>query len=306
MAAAPKMITKKTAAGFATMLSQVGVLTVEQLAELAAATTAQLQEKLQSGGPMPAKKAAAKKVAAAASAEEDEEEAEAASKVPPHLAYNQVWARFVGLYVRAHGWDKFSKKVTVRGTKDSYMQEMPASIQNEAGQHVFPNTGKPISPAEVLSLAKLLKDTEDAIWLAHVAENPLPATVPKAKKVLPVKAAAAAVTVVPPAVMPRKLPAVAAAAAAAAPVAAPLKIAKVNKQVVKPVESEWVCPEAGEGFWFMDGIQYIRDVEDLVWTLKVNADGDAQRDVWCGKWDKVTKLFDKTVADPRDALENDA
>ena len=78
-----------------------------------------------------------------------------------------------------------------------------------------------------------------------------------------------------------------------------------SKTVVKTVEPEWVCPEGGEGEWMMDGQSYIRDVDDLVWTLKVNADGDAERDEWCGKWDKVTKLFDKTVADPRESLEDD-
>lgn len=295
-------ITKKTAAGFERMLSEVGVLSVEQLAKLSAAVAVCLQAKLQAkleSGPIPAKKVAAKKVAAAASAEEDGEEAEAAAPKAqsPHLQYNQKWSRYVGAYANAHGWEvTFLKKVTNRSTKESHMQEMPPSMRTADG-HVFSNTGKPITPAEVLSLAKHLKDTDDDIWIAYMEQNPLPVTAPKAKKVIPVKAAAAAVTVVPPAVVLRKLPVVATAAAAAAPVPPPRVIA--NSKGKKAVEPEWVCPDCGEGEWVMDGQTYIRDVDDLVWTLKVNADGDAERNEWCGKWDKVTKRFDKSIVDPR-------
>jgi hypothetical protein len=307
MAATAKTITKKTAAGFEKMLSEVGVLSVEQLAKLSAAAAVYLQEKLELGEkPIPAKKAAKKVAAAAASAENSEEEAEEAApkEQPPHLAYNREWAAHAGKQARELGWEKFSKKVTVRGTKESYMQEMAPSKLTEDG-HVFSNTGKRISPAEVLSLAKHWKDNEDEIWLAYVAEHPLPVTAAKKEKKLPVKPAAAAVTVVPTPAVVRKLPA-AAAAAAAAPVAAPRTIVKPkSKTVVKTVEPEWVCPEGGEGEWMMDGQSYIRDADDLVWTLKVNADGDAERDEWCGKWDKVTKLFDKTVADPRESLGDD-
>ena len=305
MAAAAKTITKKTAAGFEKMLSEVGVLSVEQLAKLSAAAAVYLQEKLESGEkPIPAKKAAKKVAAAAASAENSEEEAEeAAPKVQsPHLQFNRELVAYIRAYSIAHGWEvSFQKKVTPRGG-ESYMQEMPSSILTAAG-HVFPNTGKPMSPSDAMALAKHYKESNHEIWEAYVAEHPLPVTVPKAKKVIPVKAAAAAVTVVPAAIVPKKLP----APAAAAPAAAPLRIiAKPKgKAAPKPVEPEWVCPEGGEGEWMMDGQSYIRDADDLVWTLKVNEDGDAERDVWCGKWDKVTKLFDKTVADPRESLEDD-
>ena len=306
--AAAKTITKKTAAGFEKMLSEVGVLSVEQLAKLSAAAAVYLQEKLESGEkPSPAKKAAAKKVAAAAaSAEEDEEAEEAAPKVQsPHLQFNRELVAYIRAYSIAHGWEvSFQKKVTPRGG-ESYMQEMPSSIHTAAG-HVFPNTGKPMSPSDAMALAKHYKESNHEIWQAYVAEHPLPVTVPKAKKMIPVKTVAAAVTVVPVAVVPRKLPVVAAPAAAAAAVA-PLRIVAKSKvkAVVKPVEPEWVCPEGGEGEWMMDGQSYIRDADDLVWTLKVNEDGDAERDVWCGKWDKVTKLFDKNVEDPRESLGED-
>jgi hypothetical protein len=306
--AAAKTITKKTAAGFEKMLSEVGVLSVEQLAKLSAAAAVYLQEKLESGEkPIPAKKAAKKVAAAAASAENSEEEAEeAAPKVQsPHLQFNRELVAYIRAYSIAHGWEvSFQKKVTPRGG-ESYMQEMPSSIHTAAG-HVFPNTGKPMSPSDAMALAKHYKESNHEIWQAYVAEHPLPVTVPKAKKMIPVKTVAAAVTVVPVAVVPRKLPVVAAPAAAAAPVA-PLRIVAKSKvkAVVKPVEPEWVCPEGGEGEWMMDGQSYIRDADDLVWTLKVNDDGDAERDVWCGKWDKVTKLFDKTVADPRESLGDD-
>ena len=311
MAAAAKTITRKTEAGFVKTLLEVDALSLEQLARLAAATTARLQEKLESGEKlMPAKKAAAKKVAAAASAENSEEEAEAVAPKAqsPHLAYNREWVAYVRAYSMAHGWEvSFEKKVTPRGG-ESHMQEMPPSIQPAEG-HVFPNTGKPMSPSDAMALAKHYKESNHEIWEAYVADHPLPVTVPKAKKVIPVKAAAAAVTVVPVAVVPRKLPVVAApaaAAAAAAPVA-PLRIVAKSKvkAAIKSIEPEWVCPEGGEGEWVMDGQSYIRDADDLVWTLKVNADGGVERDVWCGKWDKVSKLFDKSVEDPRQWLGED-
>lgn len=298
-------ITKKTAAGFAKMLSEVEVLTVEQLAELAAASTAQLQEKLASGEkPKPAKKAAAKK--SAASAENSEEEAEAAPKAQsPHLAYNREWVAYVRAYSTAHGWEvSFMKKVTPRGG-ESYMEEKTPSVQTAKG-HVFSDTGAAMSPSDAMALAKFYKDSNHEIWQAHVAEHPLPVTAPKAKKVIPVKAAVAAVTVVPPAVVPRKLP-VAAAAAAAAAAPPKIEIAKIVKKAApKPVEPKWVCPPKGMGIWEMDGKQYIRDSDDLVWTMALDKDGVAVHDEWCGKWIEETKLFDKTVADPRLVLGDDA
>lgn len=175
-------ITKKTAAGFAKILSEVEVLTVDQLAELAAASTAQLQEKLASGEkPKPAKKAAAKK--SAASAENSEEEAEAVPKAQsPHLAYNRNWVAYVRAYSMAHGWDvSFMKKVTPRGG-ESYMEEKTSSVLSGTGTHVFSDTGAAMSPSDAMALAKFYKDTDHYIWRAHVQENPLPVTAPKARR----------------------------------------------------------------------------------------------------------------------------
>ena len=303
-------LTKKTAAGFAKMLSDVEVLTMEQLAELAAASTAKLQEKLVSGEkPKPAKKAAAKKPNASVENSDEEAEAAAPKAESPHLKYNREWVAYVRAYSTAHGWEvSFQKKVTPRGG-ESYMEEKTGSVLSATGTHVFSDTGAAMSPSDSMALAKFYKDSNHEIWEAYVEEHPLPVTAPKAKKVIPVKAAAAAATVVPPPVVPRKLPVAAAPVAAALP---KIAIAKVKKTAPKPAEAskaaepKWVCPAEGMGLWEMDGKQYIRDSEDLVWTMAVNEDGVAAHDEWCGKWDEEKKQFDKTVADPRLALEDDA
>jgi len=299
-------ITKKTAAGFAKMLDEVQVLTVEQLAALSAAASTLLQEKLESGA-KPVKKAAKKAAAAVAS---DEEEA-APKTVSPHLAYNRMWIEHVKAYATAHGWDTpFLKKITPRGG-DSYMEQKSESKLIPSLGHVYSDTQTAPAAADFMSLAKHWRDSEHGVWEAYVEENPVPVTAPKAKKVIAVKAAPAAVAVVPAKVTPKKLPVAAAAAAAATVVAVPAPvIAKprkaapkaVVKAAAKPAEPAWVCPPDGQGIWVMDGNQYIRDSEDLVWTMVTDADGTADRGEWCGKWDEKTKLFDKTVADPRDAL----
>jgi len=304
-------ITKKTAAGFAKMLSEVEVLTVEQLAAISAAATALLQEKLESGA-KPAKKAAKKGAAAVAS---DEEEA-APKAVSPHLAYNRMWIEHVKKYGKAHGWDTpFLKKVTPRGG-ESYMEEKSASMLTSAG-HVYADTQMAPMDGDFMSLAKHWRDTEHDVWEAYVEENPVPVTVPKAKKPIAVKPAAPAAAVkaaaaVPPKVVAKKLPVVAAAATVVpvpvpVPVIAKPRAKPVAKPAVKPAEPAWVCPPEGMGIWVMDGNQYIRDSEDLVWTVMIDANGQAEHGEWCGKWDEKTKLFDKTVVDPRleAAAEND-
>jgi hypothetical protein len=307
-------ITKKTAAGFAKMLGEVQVLTVEQLATLSVAVVTLLQEKLESGA-KPAKKAAPKAAAAAAASDEEEAEPKAVS---PHLAYNRFWITHVTAYAKEYGWDTpFLKKVTPRGC-ESYMEQKSESTLTSVG-HVYADTQQAPMKADFMSLAKHWRDTDHAVWEAYVKVNPLPVTAPKVKKVIAVKAApvvkaaaaatAAATTVVPPKVAPKKLPAAAAAAAAVTVVAVPVPmIAKPRgspavkpaaKVAVKPAEPAWVCPLDGMGIWVMDGNQYIRDAEDLVWTVAMDADGIAHHGDWCGKWDENTQLFDKTVEDPR-------
>jgi len=83
------------------------------------------------------------------------------------------------------------------------------------------------------------------------------------------------------------------------PVIAKPRAKPAVKPAVKPAEPAWVCPPEGMGIWVMDGNQYIRDSEDLVWTVMLDANGQAEHGDWCGKWDENTKLFDKTVVDPR-------
>jgi hypothetical protein len=296
------VITKKTAAGFAKMLSEVEVLTVEQLAAISAAATALLQEKLESGDkPKPAKKAAKKGAAAAGS---DEEEA-APKAVSPHLAYNRMWIEHVKAYAKAHGWDTpFLKKVTPRGG-ESYMEEKSVSMLTAAG-YVYADTQTAPMTGDFMSLAKHWRDSEHAVWEAYVEENPMPVTVPKAKSPIAVKpapaAAVKAAAVVPPKVVAKKLPVAAAAPTVVSvpvPVIAKPRAKAVAKATVKPAEPAWVCPDEGMGIWVMDGNQYIRDSEDNVWTVMIDANGQAEHGDWCGKWDENTKLFDTTVVDPR-------
>jgi FMN-dependent NADH-azoreductase len=289
---------KLTVAGWEAMLSRVETLSNEQLAELSVAVARRTALMLVSAGkPVAAK---AKKPVAAAAAASDEEEA-APKAVNVHLLYNRMWIKHVKAYAKAHGWDTpFLKKVTPRGG-ESYMEEKSASMLTSAG-HVYADTQMAPMDGDFMSLAKHWRDTEHEVWEAYVAENPTPVTVPKAKSPIAVKpapaAAVKAAAMVPPKVVAKKLPVVA-AAATVVPVPVPVIAKPRVKPAVKPVEPVWVCPIEGQGIWIMDGNQYIRDSEDLVWTVVVNADGQAEHGDWCGKWDENTKLFDTTVVDPR-------
>jgi hypothetical protein len=188
------------------------------------------------------------------------------------------------------------------------MEQKSESMFTPSLGHVYSDTQTAPAAADFMSLAKHWRDSEHGVWEAYVEENPVPVTVPKAKKVIAVKAAPAAAAVVPAKVTPKKLP-VAAAAATVVAVPAPV-IAKPRKAApkaavkaaAKPAEPAWVCPPEGQGIWVMDGNQYIRDSEDLVWTMVTNADGQAEHGDWCGKWNEKTNLFDKTVEDPRIAM----
>jgi hypothetical protein len=184
-----------------------------------------------------------------------------------------------------------------------------------------------------LSLAKHLKDSDDEIWKAYVAENPQPVSQPKVKaaKVVPVltaeeieaqaqaKAAAAEAKKEAAKVKRQEAAAAKKAAAPAAPrktkakatpatvtpapvaVAAPAPVvAALKKMPKKAAEPAWVCPPEGAGVWTFKGVEYIRDDEDRVWTKAVDADGEPTYGEWVGKFVPKTGEFDKTMSDPRD------
>jgi hypothetical protein len=308
---------------FEAMLEAINGLTVEQLSKLTLTGNGRLHKLINSGA-VKAKKS--KGVAADGAAEVK------VRKSSPGLDYNRAWVEFVRSTANKNGWASFEKTVGKKG-QASYKQVMTASVQNDAGEHIFADTGKPFTPSDAMSLAKHLRDSGDALWSTYVSENPQPVAQPKVKaeKIVPVltaeeieaqaqaKAAeaeakkeakkeaaklkrqeAAATKKASAPAAPRKTKekltatTVTPTSVTPTPVVAALK--KIPKKVVEP---EWVCPESGAGVWTYKGVDYIRDEEDRVFTKAVDEDGALAYGEWVGVFIKATGEFDKTMPDPR-------
>jgi len=307
---------------FEAMLAAINDLSAEQLSKLALTGNTRLYKLINSGA-VKAKKT--KKVAAAAAAAGEEK----VRKASPGLDFNRAWVAYVRWSAQQHGWKSFEKTVGKKG-QDSYKQVMSVSVHRADGVYVFADTGKEISQSDAMSLAKHLKDSDDEIWKAYVAENPQPVSQPKVKtaKVVPVltaeeielqvqaKAAAAEAKKEAAKVKRQEAQAAKKAAAPAAPrktkvtpvtvtpapvAAAPAPVvAALKKMPKKTAEPAWVCPPEGAGVWTFKGVEYIRDDEDRVWMKAVDEAGEPSYGEWVGKFVVKTGEFDMTMSDPRD------
>ena len=306
---------------FEAMLEAINGLSAEQLAKLALTGNARLHKLINSGS------VKAKKSKAAVTEVK-------VRKSSVGLDYNRAWVVYVLDLATKNGWPSFEKTVGKKG-QPSYKQIMSASVQNDSGAFIFADTGKVFVNSDAMSLAKCLKDGNDAVWQSYVKENPQPVSQPKEKtpKVVPVltpeeitakaeaKAAAAeakkeaakvkrqevaaakkaekeAAKAAKPAA-PRKTPKTVTPAPVAPAAPAPV-VAALKKMPKKAAEPAWVCPPEGAGVWTHKGVEYIRDDEDRVWTKAVDEDGEPAYGEWVGLYNKTTGEFDKTMADPRD------
>jgi len=68
---------------------------------------------------------------------------------PKQLRKPTQWVVFTLKHATAHGWEEF----TVENKKSHEIIEMPASVQNEAGEHVYPS-GKKMILTHAMSLSK--------------------------------------------------------------------------------------------------------------------------------------------------------
>ena len=305
---------------FEAMLEAINGLSAEQLAKLALTGNARLHKLINSGS------VKAKKSKAVAEVK--------VRKSSAGLDYNRAWVVYVLDLATKNGWPSFEKTVGKKG-QPSYKQVMSASVQDDSGAFIFADTGKAFVNSDAMSLAKCLKDGNDAVWQSYVKVNPQPVSQPKVKapKVVPVltpeeitaqaeaKAAAAeakkeaakvkrqeaaaakkaekeAAKAAKPAA-PRKTPKTVTPAPVAPAAPAPV-VAALKKMPKKAAEPAWVCPPEGAGVWTYKGVEYIRDDEDRVWTKAVDEDGEPAYGEWVGLYNKTTGEFDKTMADPRD------
>ena len=246
---------------------------------------------------------------------------------PPQLRKPMQWVAFTLKHALAHGWEAF----TVENKKSHEIVEMPASVQNEAGEHVYPG-GKKMILTHAMSLSKqrwapkaktgsckALYEEFEAEFNAQPVEAVAVTAAPKAPMVrktaeekaaekeaadkakAEAKAAATAAKAAAKEAKKAATPAKAvkapakAVAAPAKAVAAPAAVGiKPKKAAPKPVE-EWTCPADGNVYaWPYKGKNFLRNSDNQVW--------EAEADGGCGDWAGVfipaEDRIDESAADP--------
>lgn len=94
--------------------------------------------------------------------------------VPPQLQKNHDWVRYVMADAQLHGWPSFvtrtSKTDKLSGEKIIEEILMSESAQGEDGMHVFADTGSSLSYGQAMCYAKVLRDSEDALYVSFSEE----------------------------------------------------------------------------------------------------------------------------------------
>lgn len=94
--------------------------------------------------------------------------------VPPQLQKNLDWVRYVMADAQLHGWPSFvtrtSKTDKLSGEKIIEEILMSESAQGEDGMHVFADTGSSLSYGQAMCYAKVLRDSEDALYASFSEE----------------------------------------------------------------------------------------------------------------------------------------
>jgi hypothetical protein len=243
---------------------------------------------------------------------------------PKQLRKPTQWVVFTLKHALAHGWEEF----TVENKKSHEIIEMPASVQNEAGEHVYPG-GKKMILTHAMSLSKqrwapkakegthkdLYEEFEAEFDAQPVEEAEAAPEKPKmvrktaeekaAEKEAADKAKAeqkaaaakekAAEKEAKKAATPAKAvkaPAKAVKAEVAAPAAA--VGVKPKKAAPKPVQ-EWTCPADGNVYpWTYKTKKFLRNSENQVWE----ADADGGCGDWAGVFIPTEDRIDESAADP--------
>ena len=94
--------------------------------------------------------------------------------VPPQLQKNLDWVRYVMTDAQLNGWPSFvtrpSKTDKLSGEKIIEEILMSESAQGEDGMHVFADTGSSLSYGQAMCYAKVLRDSEDALYASFSEE----------------------------------------------------------------------------------------------------------------------------------------
>ena len=243
---------------------------------------------------------------------------------PKQLRKPTQWVQFTLQHALRHGWEAF----TVENKKSQEIIEMPASVVNDAGEHVYPN-GKKMILTHAMSLSKQRwapkakegtnqdlynefsaefdAQPEEEVEAAQAApakpkmvrktaEEKEAEKEAKAAKKAEEKAAKAAKKAEEKAAKTVKAPAKAvkaAAPAAATPAATPAGV-KPGKKAAKKVE-EWTCPADGNVYpWSYKGKNFLRNSDNQVWEAEANGScGD-----WAGVFIPSEDRIDESAADP--------
>jgi hypothetical protein len=248
---------------------------------------------------------------------------------PKQLRKPTQWVVFTLKHAQANGWEAF----TVENKKSQEIIEMPASVLNEAGEHVYPD-GKKMILTHAMSLSKqrwapkakegtheeLYKEfsaefdanpPEEAEVASDVVEKPKmvrktaeekaaelaekKAALEKAKaeKKTASEKAKAEKKAATPAKAVKAPAKAVAVPAKAATPAAPVGI-KPGKKVAKKVD-EWSCPADGNVYpWAYKGKNFLRNSDNQVWE----SDAEGGCGDWAGVFIPAEDRIDESAADP--------